>query len=150
MAVSKAEIERRMKRFAETCRAAGLKTTHQRMEVFRELAGTENHPDAETIYLHVSRRVPAISRDTVYRTLATLEGQGLVHKAEIVSGRARYDANTDHHHHFICTECGRVHDFYSPALDDLPIPRSVSALGRVDSAQVQLRGVCTNCAKNRR
>jgi len=150
MAVSKAEIERRMKRFAETCRAAGLKTTHQRMEVFRELAGTENHPDAETIYLHVSRRVPAISRDTVYRTLATLEGQGLVHKAEIVSGRARYDANTDHHHHFICTECGRVHDFYSPALDALPIPRSVSALGRVDSAQVQLRGVCTNCAKNRR
>ncbi|HPC94940.1 MAG TPA: transcriptional repressor [Sedimentisphaerales bacterium] len=150
MAVSKAEIERRMQRFAETCRKGGLKTTHQRMEVFRELAGTENHPDAETIYRHVRRRVPAISRDTVYRTLATLEDQGLVRKAEIVSGRARYDANTDHHHHFICTACGRVHDFYSPALDDLPIPRSVSALGRVESAQVQLRGVCTNCAKTRR
>lgn len=150
MAVSKAEIERRMKRFAETCRKGGLKTTHQRMEVFRELARTENHPDAETIYRHVRRRVPAISRDTVYRTLATLEDQGLVHKAEIVSGRARYDANTDHHHHFICTACGRVHDFYSPALDELPIPRSVSALGRVESAQVQLRGVCTNCAKTRR
>ncbi|HNY79884.1 MAG: transcriptional repressor [Sedimentisphaerales bacterium] len=150
MAVSKAEIERRMKRFAETCRTGGLKTTHQRMEVFRELAGAETHPDAETIYRHVRRRVPAISRDTVYRTLATLEEQGLVHKAEIVSGRGRYDANMEHHHHFICTACGRVHDFYSPTLDDLPIPKSVSALGRVESTQVQLRGLCTNCAKDKR
>lgn len=150
MAVSKAEIERRMQYFAETCRAGGLKTTHQRMEVFRELAGAETHPDAETIYQNVRRRVPAISLDTVYRTLATLEEQGLVHKAEIVSGRGRYDANMKHHHHFICTACGRVHDFYSPALDDLPIPKSVSAMGRVESAQVQLRGLCTNCAKDKR
>ena len=66
------------------------------------------------------------------------------------AGRGRYDANMEHHHHFICTACGRVHDFYSPALDDLPIPRSVSSLGRVESAQVQLRGICTNCAKDKR
>ncbi|MDI6448568.1 Fur family transcriptional regulator [Anaerobaca lacustris] len=149
MAVSKSEIERRMRRFAETCQAGGLKLTHQRMEVFRELAGTDDHPDAETIYQNVRRRVPAISRDTVYRTLATLEEQGLVHKAEILSGRGRYDANMDHHHHFVCTECGRVHDFYSQALDDLPIPRSVTAIGRVESTQVQLRGICAGCAKSK-
>ncbi|MDI9434367.1 MAG: transcriptional repressor [Planctomycetota bacterium] len=149
MAVSKAEIERRMERMARTCRDGGLKLTHQRMEVFRELAGAEDHPDAETIYQHVRRRVPAISQDTVYRTLATLEEQGLIHKAEILSSRGRYDANMDHHHHFICTVCGRVHDFYSQTLDDLPIPRSVASFGRVGSAQVQLRGICTSCAKTK-
>ncbi len=149
MAVSKAEIERRMERMAQTCRDGRLKLTHQRMEVFRELAGAEDHPDAETIYQHVRRRVPAISRDTIYRTLATLEEQGLIHKAEILSSRGRYDANMDHHHHFICTVCGRVHDFYSPTLDDLPIPRSVASFGRVESAQVQLRGICTSCAKTK-
>lgn len=150
MAVSKAEIERRMRRCAQTCQSGGLKVTHQRMEVFRELAGTENHPDAETIYQSVRRRVPAISRDTVYRTLATLEEQGLVHKAEIVSGRSRYDANMDRHHHFVCTECGRVYDVYSEMLDDLPIPRSVTAVGRVESAHVELRGICASCAKHKR
>ena len=150
MAVVKAEIERRMRRFREICQDSGLKLTHQRMEVFRELAGTEDHPDAETIYRSVSRRVPAISRDTVYRTLATLEEKGLVQKAEILANRGRYDANMDRHHHFVCTECGRVRDFYSDALDELPIPQSVTTLGRVESAHVQLRGICSNCMRGKR
>jgi Fur family peroxide stress response transcriptional regulator len=150
MAVSKAEIERRMRRFAETCRAGGLKATHQRMEVFRELAGAEDHPDAETIYRNVHRRVPAMSRDTVYRTLATLEEQGLVHKAEILASRGRYDANMDRHHHFVCVKCGMVRDFYSETLDDLPIPKTVASLGRVESAHVQLRGICADCARSKR
>lgn len=150
MAVSKAEIERRLGRFAETCRVGGLKVTHQRMEIFRELAGAEDHPDAETIYQNVGRRVPAISRDTVYRTLATLEEQGLVHKAEILASRGRYDANTERHHHFVCTECGKVQDFYSDALDKLPIPTSVASLGHVESTHVQVRGMCADCAKRKR
>jgi Fur family peroxide stress response transcriptional regulator len=145
MAISKAEIERRLKRFAETCRRSGLKITHQRMEVFRELAAREDHPAAETVYQQVRRRVPAISRDTVYRTLALLEAQGLIRKAGVLFNHGRYDANTERHHHFVCTVCGRVQDFYGEALDDLPLPRSVKSLGRVQSAQVQVRGVCSGC-----
>ena len=150
MAVPKTEIERRMQRFAETCQQHGLKATHQRMEVFRELAGTDDHPDAETIYQNVSRRIPAISRDTVYRTLATLEEYGLVRKAEILASKGRYDANMDRHHHFVCVECGLVRDFYSAALDALPVPRTVTGLGRVESSHVQLRGICKDCARDKR
>ncbi len=150
MAVPKTEIERRMQRFAETCQRHGLKATHQRMEVFRELAGTEDHPDAETIYQNVSRRIPAISRDTVYRTLATLEEYGLVRKAEILASKGRYDANMARHHHFVCVKCGLVRDFYSARLDELPIPKSVTTLGRVESAHVQLRGICAACARGKR
>jgi len=150
MAVSKAQIERRMERFVQMCRERGMKLTHQRMEVFRELAGTEEHPDAETLYQGVSERIPTISRDTVYRTLASLEEQGLVHKAEILASRGRYDANMDRHHHFVCVKCGRVRDFYSEAMDELPIPKSVTSLGRVESAHVQLRGLCSTCARDKR
>jgi len=150
MAISKVEIERRMRRFTETCRQNGMKVTHQRMEVFRELAGAEDHPDAETLYQSVRKRVPAISRDTVYRTLATLEEQDLVRKAEVLSSKGRYDANMDRHHHFVCTECGLVRDFYSEKLDELPIPKSVATLGRVESSHVQLRGICSTCARGKK
>ncbi len=150
MAVSKAETERRLERFIQTCRSKGMKITQQRMEVFRELAGTEEHPDAEAIYQSVRKRVPALSRDTVYRTLASLEAQGIVRKAEILYSKARYDANTDHHHHFVCTACGLVRDFYSEALNELPIPKAVASLGRVESAHVQLRGICSACARRKR
>jgi Fur family peroxide stress response transcriptional regulator len=145
MTVPKTEIDRRVQAFVRMCRQRGMKVTHQRMEIFRELAASAEHPDAETVYRKVSQRVPSISRDTVYRTLSTLETEGLVRKVEPLSDGARYDANLDRHHHFICTECGMVRDFYSEALDDLPIPKSVEALGQIACAQVQVRGICSAC-----
>ncbi|MBL7139819.1 MAG: transcriptional repressor [Planctomycetes bacterium] len=115
------------------------------MEIFRELAASDEHPDAETVYQRVVKRVPAVSRDTVYRTLASLEDQGLIRRTAVLGGPARYDANTKRHHHFVCTKCGSVKDFHSEALDDLSIPRSVKAFGRIGSAHVQVRGVCSAC-----
>jgi Fur family peroxide stress response transcriptional regulator len=149
MAVSKIEIDRRVQAFVQTCRQRGMKVTHQRMEIFQELAASAEHPDAETIHQRVSKRVSSISRDTVYRTLSTLENEGLVRKVEPLSESTRYDANLDRHHHFVCTACGMVQDFYSEAMDHLPIPRSVEALGEVESAQVQIRGVCSVCTNRK-
>ena len=74
--------------------------------------------------------MPSISRDTVYRTLATLEAEGLVRKVEPLVRERRYDANLDRHHHFVCTVCGMVRDFYSDELDRLPIPQSRGVGGR--------------------
>jgi Fur family transcriptional regulator, peroxide stress response regulator len=149
MAVSRSELSRRVGRFTEACRRLGLKVTHQRTEIFREVAGSEEHPDAEAVYQRVRRRVTGISRDTVYRTLATLESEGLIRRAGILGGAARYDANADRHHHFVCKVCGRVKDFSSAALDDLPIPKTVEAFGRIEGAQVQVRGVCVVCARSK-
>lgn len=149
MAVPKAELERRIKRFTETCSRAGIKVTHQRTEIFREVACSDEHPDAETVYQRVSKRVTGISRDTVYRTLSTLEAQGLISRTSAMGSAVRYDANMDRHHHFVCKVCGQVNDFASEALDDLPIPRSVKAFGSVESAQVQVRGICLSCARKK-
>lgn len=134
-----------MRTFEETCRAEGLRVTHQRTEIFRTLASTDVHPDAEAVHREVHGRIPAISLDTVYRTLATLEEHGLIRRTGVLGGPARFDANVGEHHHFICTECGAVQDFQSEALDDLPLPKSVASFGRVGSTQVQVRGVCRAC-----
>lgn len=123
-----------------------MKLTHQRLEIFRELATASNHPDAESVYKTVRERMPTISRDTVYRTLATLETAGLIRKVEPLVQSARYDPNMQQHHHFICTKCGRISDFYSTALNDLPIPKSVHELGIIASAHVEVRGTCSTCA----
>ena len=135
---------RRMRRLEEVCRAGGLKLTHQRIEIFSELARTDEHLDAETIYRQVHGRMPAVSRDTVYRTLAMLEDRGLVIKAN-GSGPSRYDANTDPHHHFICRRCGAVRDFLSEAMDGLSPPADVQRWGVIESVRVQVRGICREC-----
>lgn len=145
MARSRTEVDRRVQEFVQTCRRRGLKVTHQRMEISRELAASEAHPDAETVFHAVARRVPSISRDTVYRTLSTLEAEGLIRRVEPVFESVRYDANVGRHHHFVCRVCGAIRDFYSEAFDSLPVPPSAESLGQIDSVQVQIRGICSAC-----
>jgi Fur family transcriptional regulator, peroxide stress response regulator len=146
MTISKTDTDRRVEALMQACRAQGLKVTHQRMEIVRELASSAEHPDAEGIFQRVRLRVAGISRDTVYRTLSMLESRGLIRKADALGGPARYDADTTPHHHFVCTQCGRIEDFTSETLDRLPIPKVAESFGRVEFAQVHLRGVCSDCA----
>jgi len=138
-------VESRLEAFAVLCRKHGIVATHQRTEIYRELAGTTEHPSAEAIYKRVRARIPAISLDTVYRTLRLLESKGVISRAGFAEDRTRFDANTDRHHHFVCTECGLIGDFYSNALDRFSVPAEVSEIGSVDGVYVELRGRCRKC-----
>jgi len=149
MSVSRAEIKRRMAAFTEACRTHGMKLTHQRLEVFRAVARTDEHPDAETVYEQVRKRLPTISLDTVYRTLVTLEKLGVISRVNVLQERARFDANTGVHHHFLCTECGTIKDFSSSELDNFSIPLEVKSWGKVNSIRVELRSTCKECLKRK-
>ena len=137
--------QNRLAVFKEQCRKAGLKATHQRTEIYRELAATEEHPDAETVYERVRKRIPSLSLDTVYRTLSMLEENGVIARVGSPGNRTRFDANMGRHHHFVCRECGMIGDFYSDTLDRFPVPREVAELGSVDGVYVELRGRCRKC-----
>lgn len=130
-------------------RGAGVKLTHQRLEIFRELVRTEKHPDAETVFRAVQRRVPTVSLDTVYRTLWKLHELGLVKTLGPQRGGVRFDANLDRHHHFVCVRCGLVRDFESEEFNALRVPSTVREIGEVVDAQVEVRGVCAKCQQKR-
>lgn len=136
-----------MKRFERVCREAGVKLTHQRIEIFREVAKTEDHPDAETIYRRVRDRMPTVSLDTIYRTLWLLVDLGMIQTLGSGRDRARFDANLDQHHHFVCIKCGLTRDFYSKDFDELALPDSLGEIGRVDATHVEARGICVDCAR---
>lgn len=147
MEMSRKEIERRMARFEEVCKKAGVKITHQRMEIYREVARTGDHPDADSVFQRVKERIPTISLDTVYRALWLLSDLGLIKTLAFLRARSRFDANLDRHHHFVCVRCGLARDFYSESLDDLKLPRSVNELGYVETTRVEVQGICQACQK---
>jgi len=146
MKISKQEIDRRMSRFNEVCRNSGVKLTHQRMEIFREVAQTGGHPEAESVYKGVRERMPTISLDTVYRTLWLLRDLGLINTLGPPRERTRFDANLSQHHHFVCIRCGLTRDFYNDELDKLELPESVKDFGYVETTQVEVKGICRKCA----
>ena len=129
MKVAPAEVDRRIERFKARSRAAGLKLTHQRLEVFREVAASLEHPDADTLLQAVRRRVPTVSLDTVYRTLWLLNDLGLIRTLGPRRESVRFDANLEHHHHYVCVRCGLACDFESAELNTLRVPDAVKSLG---------------------
>ena len=137
--------ERRLEHLKVIATDGGMKLTHQRLEIFREVAGTEAHPDAETIFRAVQQRMPTVSLDTVYRTLWMLHDLGLVTTLGPQRDRVRFDANLDRHHHYVCVRCGLVRDFESERLNGLRLPDAVKQLGSVVDAHVEVRGVCATC-----
>jgi Fur family peroxide stress response transcriptional regulator len=145
MNVAQTEVARRLEGFKAACKRAGVKLTHQRLEIFREAAGSVEHPDAEMVFRAVQARMPTVSLDTVYRTLWLLSDLGLVIPLGPRRESVRYDANLAPHHHYVCVRCGLTRDFESPALDAVRIPAAVRDLGSVVTMQVEVRGVCATC-----
>lgn len=144
--MNREELEGQVARLQDACRKAGVKLTHQRLEIFREVTASPDHPDAEAVYRAVKRRLPTVSLDTVYRTLSLLGDLGFVSTLGPKRESVRYDANLSPHHHFVCVRCGLARDFESAALDGLQLPDTVRELGTVTAMHLEVRGVCAACA----
>lgn len=147
MKISSKELERRLLNFRTRVSEAGVKLTHQRLEIFREVAASLEHPDAETILKAVKPRMPTVSLDTVYRTLWLLDNLGLVATLGPRRQTVRFDANLSKHHHYVCEDCGLVRDFECFELDMLRVPAAARAFGSAIRAQVEIRGICEKCEK---
>jgi Fur family peroxide stress response transcriptional regulator len=147
--VDEAEVQRRVEAFKAAVKDAGIKLTHQRLEIFREVAGSLDHPDAETVFDGIRTRLPTASLDTVYRTLWLLQDLGLVRTLGPRHGSVRFDANLRPHHHYVCMRCGLSRDLENVRIEGVRIPAAVKGFGSVLTTHLEVRGVCAACAKRK-
>lgn len=140
-------IREKMALFEQACRDAGLKLTHQRLEIYRELAAAADHPTAEMLYTRLRRRLPTLSLDTVYRTLATLEERNIISRVHTDESQARYEAEMAPHHHALCRKCCSITDFQWDFLDAAPLPDGLADWGTFEDTKVTVRGICRQCGR---
>jgi len=129
--------------FVARCRRAGMKVTPQRLEIFREILESRDHPTVDEIFARVRRRLPTLSRDTVYRTLWMLREMSLIGTVGYPYRSVHFDGNRRRHDHFLCTRCGGIVDLEDAVKID--VPDAVGQLGRVESTYVEYRGLCRRC-----
>ncbi|MFZ5427080.1 MAG: Fur family transcriptional regulator [Thermodesulfobacteriota bacterium] len=139
------DFDSALEKFKAISQDKGLRLTHQRLEILRELVGAKDHPSAETVFGRVRRRLPTISLDTVYRTLSTFDELGIIMRVPVTGDQGRFDADTSPHHHFVCSRCKSIYDFMWNDFDRLVLPSDSESLGRVDDRRVVVRGVCQTC-----
>jgi Fur family transcriptional regulator, peroxide stress response regulator len=144
--MGKDELQEHLSAFEAACRRAGLKLTHQRLEIYRELAASTDHPSAEVLHRRLIKKIPMLAMDTVYRTLRTLSQHGLIHKVETIESQARFEVIFERHQHLICRQCRQVVDFQWPSIDDVLLPDELMHWGKIDSRNVVIYGICNNCS----
>ena len=125
----------------------GLRYTQQRQSIWDEMCATDEHRDAEEIYLSLRNEGMSVSRATVYRTIDVLVKNNLVRKLELGDGRARYEHKMDleHHDHLICVQCGKIEEFMDETIEEIQ-ETIVNELGFKLIRHIhQLFVICNNC-----
>lgn len=126
-------------------RAHQMAVTPQRLAVLVNLQGRRDHPTAEEIYREVRLKLPAISFNTVYKTLEVFCRKGLALKVNPLHEVAHYDGETGPHAHLICRRCYHIVDLAWKPAGALPLsPEDLQGF-RVEHQSLTLWGLCPQC-----
>ena len=124
--------------------ACGLRPSMQRLAIMKYLLDHATHPTVEDVYNGLIKKIPSLSKTTLYNTLRLFSEHKAAQMLTIDDHRVCYDGDLRPHVHFFCKKCGRVIDLFDvPA----PSPDAVTAIdgNRVDDVQLYYRGVCSRC-----
>lgn len=112
--------EDRARQLEAALRDSGVRVTRQRAALLRVIADSADHPDAAELHARAEAAGAGVSLATVYRTLTTLQMQGVIEKLEFQDQPARWEAADQRHHdHMIDVETGAVMEFTNERIERL-------------------------------
>ena len=134
-------------KIAGILRKQGYKLTPQRHTVLNVIASSHDHLTPESIYEKSLLEDPDIGKVTVYRTLAILNKLNLVCRVHSEDGCQSYMMRrpVEHHHHLICSGCGKVVDFTNCSLDGLEKKLSQESGFAINGHLLEFQGLCRDC-----
>ncbi|HEY32673.1 MAG TPA: transcriptional repressor [Dehalococcoidia bacterium] len=131
----------------------GHKLTLQRRAVIDVITSSQDHLTPAAMFEKVRQDHPGIGLVTVYRTLKLLTELNLICELRTADNCPSYTAGTsEHHHHLVCSGCGKVVDFASPRLIERDVAKLEGKLSRengfrIDEHLLEFTGLCELCQK---
>jgi Fur family transcriptional regulator, ferric uptake regulator len=128
-------------------RENGYKITPQRRALLKVIASHHDHLSPEAIYEIAKQEYPSIGRVTVYRTLELLNTLNLVCRVHAPDGCHSYMMRrpTGHHHHLVCSQCGKAVDFTGCDLSQLEKDLVEKTGFTIAGHLLELYGICHEC-----
>lgn len=131
-------------------RDAGFKLTNARRTVIEILEASHGHITSADVLERVNAADPSIGRASVFRTLDLLTRLGIVRPTYIASSMTpNYVLLPDgHHHHIICTNCGKTIEFEDCGLDDMARQLEDRLNVKLTGHMLEFYGLCADCQEN--
>lgn len=126
-----------------------LKITKQRKAMLEYLVdmASKRYIDVTSIDDFMRQSFPKMSHNTIYRNISEFADLGIVERqiqGDRASVKFQCDFQHEHHHHFICSSCGKVIE-----LKDCPLSDEITsqlAGCEVTGHLFQIYGLCPECA----
>ncbi len=129
--------------------------TAPRETILEFMRRSSKHMSAKEVYASIHKKYPGIGLSTVYRTLDLLAKMGVVTKLCLKDGQIRYEYRSnekdDHHHHLICTQCGRIINYREFEEEELTLIRKTEKkLSKkfnfeIQDHNIEYLGLCDKC-----
>jgi len=96
---------------SELMKRNNISPSVQRISIYKYMIDNKNHPTVDMIYKALEKKIPTLSKTTVYNTLNLFIEKGIVIEIKIDKNEMRYDADVSIHGHFLSEKTGEIHDF---------------------------------------
>jgi Fur family ferric uptake transcriptional regulator len=128
-------------------RDAGFKITNARETVIHVMEDAGGHLTSAQVIEEVARRAPAVGRASVFRTLELLSRLSLIRPTYVDGSGAPVFVLLPggHHHHIVCTGCGKVIEFHDCGLDLLAADLERTSGVRISGHLLEFYGTCAVC-----
>ncbi|MDI4634818.1 ferric iron uptake transcriptional regulator [Pelomonas sp. V22] len=132
----------------EEIKNSGLKATLPRIKILEVFQNTaQRHMTAEDVYKALLTEGADIGLATVYRVLTQFEQAGLLSRNHFETGKSVFELNQGHHHdHLVCLTCGRVEEFYDPAIEERQHAIALERGFELQEHSLALYATCTKTA----
>ena len=133
-------------------RSMNLKVTPQRLSIMKILnKGPKTHITAKDVFEKARLKNPHIGFATVYRFLKETSRFGITSELRIGHLPARYELKIrEHHHHIVCTQCGKIIEFQSDTIEKQIQKISQEHSFSMEHHIFELYGTCATCRLDRK
>ena len=134
--------------FSEFLEKKDLKLTSQRKTILRQAFEAKGHFSAEDLLEYSKKQDSAISKATVYRTLALLKESKIVEEQDFGDGKKLYERSQGrkHHDHLVCVKCGKIIEFENEEIEKLQNVEAKKNQFHVVYHSHKLLGFCKDCS----
>lgn len=135
-----------LKNALEVLQSNNYKLTKQRHSLLQILAEHEDkYIEITKLDQLMRKQYPKMSHNTIYRNVKEFQDIGLVEEQKIADKteiKFQCDNKHQHHHHFVCNNCGRVQEFEMCPLDFFSdqLPGN-----QITGHRFELYGICADC-----
>lgn len=122
-----------------------IKKTPARNAIAQFLSDSQSPVAVDQIIEYLRSQNLNTNKVTVYRNIDSMLENGLINRLEFGEGKYRYEIVKKHHHHLICTTCGKIEDVEGEYLKDLENQIEVKKGFQVKSHSLEFFGICRDC-----